>query len=289
MLHEFSVEVSLKEIEDIMEKLTAHHYSNLYYNQPIKSFIEPHGYGFVEQKEEAVDVHIYLECCENIEAEKEKIAAILEVPKNQIRYEYMEEKDWQQAFSTIELGNGWFIQPPTVEEEVNGQVITFEPPRAFGSGLHGTTQDCLRFILREDFTGKKVLDLGAGAGLLSIAAALKGAENVEAVDIEDVETEVLYNAGLNGVEDRIYVLQGDVLDPIFKLEATYDWIFVNIGGYELTMLRPFILEHLAQGSKLLVSGLVEWNANDVLGLYDTCNVIEVKQSEEWVTALLQKG
>ena len=139
----------------------------------------------------------------NIEQIKTEIAAILEKRLEDVDYQLLDVQDWQEPFPVIDLKNGWFIQPTLdTESIIEGKVIHFEPPRAFGSGLHQTTQDCLRMILRENLQGKRILDIGTGAGLLSIAAALVGAEEVVATDIEDVETEVLYNARLNKVQDR---------------------------------------------------------------------------------------
>ena len=83
------------------------------------------------------------------------------------------------------------------------QLITFFTPQgAFGTGLHETTQDILKFIVEEDFEGKSLLDLGTGSGILSIAAGVKGASKIVAVDIRDVEDEVLLNASLNELKYR---------------------------------------------------------------------------------------
>ncbi|WP_377917962.1 50S ribosomal protein L11 methyltransferase [Bacillus songklensis] len=194
MFNEFTISMSIEQIDEAIEKLNFHGYYNLYYDQPIEQFAEKNGYGFHELLDTDIDLKIFLEETDkepvDVEKAREEITSILKVKKEAIYYQFIETQDWQQPFPIINLQNGWYIKPTHTEEEMEGRAIHFEPPRAFGSGLHGTTQDCLRFILGEDLHGKKVLDIGAGAGLLSIAAALVGAEQVVAVDIEDVEAEV---------------------------------------------------------------------------------------------------
>ncbi|HWO95131.1 MAG TPA: 50S ribosomal protein L11 methyltransferase [Bacillus sp. (in: firmicutes)] len=294
MLHEFTISMPLEQVEEAIEKLNFHGYYNLYYDQPIEQFTEKNGYGFHELRDRDVDLKLFLEETdkESIDVEKarEEIASVVKVKKEEIYYQFIEMQDWQQPFPIINLQNGWYIKPTHTEEEIEGRVIQFEPPRAFGSGLHGTTQDCLRFILREDLHGKKVLDLGTGAGLLSIASALVGAERIVAVDIEDVEAEVLYNAGLNEVEKRISVMQGNVLDPTFEIEGVFDWILVNIAADEIKELQTFLDSHLVSNGHLLLSGMVEWNYKETLALYveKGYHVVQLVHADEWFTALVTK-
>ncbi|MGO4886231.1 50S ribosomal protein L11 methyltransferase [Anaerobacillus sp. MEB173] len=296
MLHEFTITVPLEEVDMAIEKLNFHDYYNLYYDQPIEPYTEENGYGFHEIHDTNVDLKVFLEEADkesiDVENVRGEIAVILEVKTEEISYQFIEAQEWQQPFPVIDLNNGWFIKPTQSEEDVdaNGNIIHFEPPRAFGSGLHGTTQDCLRMILRESMAEKRVLDLGTGAGLLSIAAALVGAEEVVAVDIEDVKDEVMYNARLNNVEKCISVIQGDVLSSSFNLDEKFDWIFANIAGNEIKKLRPFIDSHLASNGNLIVSGMVEWNYKESLAPYEEegYTVEEIVQSDEWLTAYVTK-
>jgi ribosomal protein L11 methyltransferase len=295
MLHEFMFSTSLKQVDEQMEKLTLHEFYNLYYDQPIEQFADDNGYGFQKVMDVDTDLKIFLEetgeAPVNPQKVKEEIASILKVKKEAIHYQFHETEEWQQPFPVIPLQNGWYIKPTHSKEEMEGRVIHFEPPRAFGSGLHGTTQDCLRFILGRDLYGKKVLDLGTGAGLLAIAAALAGAKQVVAVDIEDVEAEVLYNVELNKVENRVSVIQGDVLDPTFTVEGLFDWILVNIAANEIIALHPFLESHLVAEGKLLLSGMVEWNYQKTLAAYieQGFHLDEISRSDEWVTVLITKS
>lgn len=290
MLHEFTVQMSLQQVDEATEKLISYGYYNLYYDQPIEQFIEENGYGFHELMDSNIDLKIFLEDIKSFDMEKtkEEISAILAVPKDTVVYQLIETEEWQQPFPVIDLQNGWFLKPTSNEEEVDGKLIHFEPPSAFGSGLHVT--DCLRIILREDMSGKRVLDLGTGAGLLSVAAALVGARDVLAVDIEDVESEVLYNARLNKVENYITVVQGDVVQPSIEVQGVFDWILVNIVANEIKQLASFLDTHLAPNGMLLLSGMVDWNHQETLALFQekSYKTIQILQTEEWVTALVTK-
>jgi ribosomal protein L11 methyltransferase len=144
-------------------------------------------------------------------------------------------------------------------------------------------------ILKENLKGKRILDIGTGTGLLSIAAALVGADEVVATDMEVIETEVLYNARLNQVEDKIAVIQEDVFSPNFKIEGSFDWILMNITAHEIRDLLSFVDIHLVEKGKVLLSGMVEWNYQETLDLYKEkgYSVLDITKSDEWVTALIK--
>ncbi|MDU7964051.1 MAG: 50S ribosomal protein L11 methyltransferase, partial [Clostridium perfringens] len=139
------------------------------------------------------------------------------------------------------------------------------------------------------FEGKSLLDLGTGSGILSIAAGVKGASKIVAVDIRDVEDEVLLNASLNELEN-IEVVVGNILDEEYKLDEKFDWIFINIGGEETAMFMDFIEEHIEKTGKLLVSGLVEWSFDWVKEKVENkgFKLNQKFQTNEWCTAIFSK-
>lgn len=294
MLHEFTITMTLTDVEEAIEKLNLNGFYNLYYDQPIEQFPEENGYGFIEVQNNPIQLKVILEDGHDVAIAQSKleIASILDVQVEEVHYQWLEMQNWQQPFPVIDLKNGWYIHPTHSDEEIEeGKVIHFEPPRAFGSGLHQTTQDCLRMILRENLQGKRILDIGTGAGLLSMAAALSGAEQVVAVDIEDVETEVMYNARINKVEKVITVIQGDALRSDFSITGLFDWIFISIAANEIKDLQAFVDTHHIEKGKLILSGMVEWNYKEALALYEQkgYSVLEISQTDEWVTALVTKG
>ena len=295
MLHEYTISMLQSSIDGAIEKLNMHGYYNSYYDQPIEQYASDNGYGVEEIKDGAVELKVIVEeeaVPVETEKERESIAAILAIDKKEVRYQLLDTIEWQEPFPIIDLHNGWFIKPVQEEQIPDGRIIHFEPPRAFGSGLHGTTQDCLRLILSKEMKGMKILDIGTGSGLLSIAAALSGAQEIHAIDIEDVREEVLYNARLNGVAERIEVIREDALNPEFvEADGPFDWIFVNISAIEIKQLFNFVHRHLMNRGRLILSGMVTWNYEDALTVYQEhgYQIEEVHQTDEWVTAYLIKN
>lgn len=294
MLHEYTISMQQSAIDEAIEKLNMHGYYNSYYDQPIEQYASDNGYTVEEIESGIVELKVIVEedtVPVDIERERESIASILAVAKKDVRYQLLDTVEWQEPFPIIDLQNGWFIKPVLEEQMPSGRIIHFEPPRAFGSGLHGTTQDCLRLILGEEMSGMRVLDIGTGAGLLSIAAGLSGAAKIQAVDIEDVREEVLYNARLNGVDERIEIICADALSPEFEIAGTFDWIFINIAANEIKQLSNFVHRHLVDGGRLILSGMVTWNYEDALNVYQEqgYQFKEIHQTDEWVTAYLIKN
>lgn len=162
------------------------------------------------------------------------------------------------SIPAIEINDEWILASPEEEVEEGKKKINFISQGAFGTGLHETTQDLLRVILEKDFTNKRVLDIGTGSGILSLATAIKNASEVVAVDIRDVKDEVELNASLNNIS-TIKTLVGDALSGEITIEGDFDWIYINIGGEETEMFMPLITKHLKKDGELLVSGLVQWS------------------------------
>lgn len=293
MLHQFTLEVPYADVEHIIGKLNEADVFHIYYESPIELTTYEYGYDYREREEEKIALHIYAEedpALSLPEAYFSLLEKVLHVKRAEIHYELLQMDDWQQPFEDIDLGNGWVIGLPesSFAGHEKDKKILFDPQGAFGTGLHGTTQDCLRMILDRDFTGLRVADLGAGSGILSLAAALKGATHVLAVDLEPVEREILYNASLNQL-DQIQVLQMDLLHSDSSLPTDVDWIFLNIGGEEThgILERNKLLERFA--GHYLLSGLVEWSFDQVVEpLLARHYVVEEKrQSAEWITVILK--
>src|SRR5690606_22509677 len=134
-MHKFIVTIPGEKIEETVEKLTIYEYYQLAYEQPSDQFVEPNGYGFKEVQAN-VELSIFVESHFHKDDILQELTSIL---NRSIEYEQVQNEDWQQPFPTIDLKNGWFIQSPNNDDMLNGKVIYFEPPRAFGSGLHHTT------------------------------------------------------------------------------------------------------------------------------------------------------
>lgn len=276
-------------LDSSIEKLQMVDIYNVYYEAPIVVTTYDYGYDFYENTEETVLLKICLECNEEEFSYYTKLIKDTLDINDSLSAEKADEASWQIPFEVVDLNNGWIICPPSFEENNTNKII-FESQGAFGTGLHETTQDCLRFILELDFSQRSVLDIGAGSGILSIAAAIKNAEVVIALDIRDISEEVTLNASLNNLTN-LKTMVGNALDKDFYLDKSFDDIFINIGGEEILSMLNFINSVMKPTGKLLVSGLVEWSHKRVCHEIEMLGYSIVKKviTNEWVTVLMSKN
>lgn len=277
-------------INETIEKLEILGVSSTYYDVPYEVTVDDNGYGYFEKEDKEIDLHVYFYDEDRSEAESlvDKIKDEFEIEET-LELVEVSEDNWQQSFEPIDLNNGWIIAEKDYSPNSLNK-INFESQGSFGTGLHETTQDLLRYILDRDFQGESVLDLGAGSGILSLAASIKNADRVVALDIRDVTEEVLYNASLNNV-DNIEVVISDVTSKTFGVSGKFDAVFINIGGEETLASMDFIDEVLKPNGVLFVSGMVEWSSEKVLDIVKSYGYTLNKSTKtnEWVTAVLTKN
>jgi ribosomal protein L11 methyltransferase len=193
---------------------------------------------------------------------------------------------WRQYFPVLHIGQRLVIRPPWLEYRPRPDelVIELEPGMAFGTGLHPTTQMCLMALEKLLRPGARVLDLGAGSGILSIAAARLGASCVLGLDVDPTAASVARaNVAANAVADRVRVEQGslDHLDA-----QRWDVIMVNIlASTIVNLLNQGLAEYLAPGGALVAAGIVEEQAPKVLRVLGSCglSLSDRLQEKDWVT------
>ena len=139
------------------------------------------------------------------------------------------EQIWKTHFSILPILDKLVIKPvwQELDDKDDRIVINLDPGMAFGTGHHPTTRMCLEELSRQELTGKSILDIGAGSGILSIAAIKLGALSCIGIDIdENAIDSALNNIEMNGVSENITLQTGvlDDLDSTFK----YDVIVANI-------------------------------------------------------------
>lgn len=293
MLHQFTINVPYKEIDSIVEILYREDIVNFYYEAPIETVVFQNGYTYEENQEAIVELHIYGEVDETKDVQEfhyQLIENHLKIPREQICYEFIDENKWTADFQDIDLGNDWIIAYPDFQNEYHGKhILKFDPQAAFGTGLHGTTQDCLRIILEQNYSDKTVLDLGTGSGILTIGAALKNAKEVTAIDIEPVEREIIFNATLNKVISSINIIEEDILSGDFIIEGKFDWIFINIGADEaLGIIKKHQL--FDKSKNFIISGVVDWHEKEITQSFASQGFMIKNrlQTDEWVTFYFEK-
>ncbi|MBS6599876.1 MAG: 50S ribosomal protein L11 methyltransferase [Clostridium sp.] len=278
-------EMPLKEVDSKIELLQINDIFNTFYESPLEITTDENGYGYIEKEDDIVNLKIAFDGEENeLPNFTKKVTEIMnEKPLNVYEENYTYDNF---SIPAIEINDEWILASPEEEVEEGKKKINFISQGAFGTGLHETTQDLLRVILEKDFTNKRVLDIGTGSGILSLATAIKNASEVVAVDIRDVKDEVELNASLNNIS-TIKTLVGDALSGEITIEGDFDWIYINIGGEETEMFMPLITKHLKKDGELLVSGLVQWSFDKVKNMVESYGfkIIEKHETNEWCTAI----
>ncbi len=225
---------------------------------------------------------------------------------SQITTRRLAEEDWANAwkehYHVAHLGKRTVIKPSWREyEPAPGEVVVeLDPGMAFGTGLHPTTRTCLLALEDALRPGDRVLDVGSGSGILSLAALKLGAASVLGLDVSPVAVEATRaNARANGVEDRIDVrlatLEGAAGEPYFPLPpgvtilgaevGAFDVVLANIIARVIAQLAPALVRAVRPGGTLIASGILAERRHEAeeplraAGLQDIHDVVE----GDWVT------
>lgn len=201
------------------------------------------------------------------------------------------ERDWTRAwmdrFQPMRFGNSIWICPTHIEPDPDWPVVVrLDPGLAFGSGTHPTTALCLEWLDGLDLQGRRVIDYGAGSGILAVAAALKGAGPVEAVDYDPQALLASEdNAQRNGVTDRVRAMLPVDLGP--EPAAV---VVANILAGPLIELAGDISARVAPGGVLALSGILAEQADVVLQAYAArLEFNGQRQREEWMLLEFQRS
>lgn len=194
------------------------------------------------------------------------------------------EQDWvrltQSQFTPVDITPTFWIVPTWHEPPAEARiVIRLDPGLAFGTGTHPTTRMCLRWLARQGEAGQslgRVLDYGCGSGILAIGAAKHGALDIDAVDIDDaaVESTVL-NAQANNV-----TLKAGLPDAA---SGQYQTVLANILATPLKVLAPLLWSRVAPGGALVLSGILEQQAEELkLAYAPYCKLTVSDQEDGWI-------
>lgn len=195
--------------------------------------------------------------------------------------------DAWRAYAEEVYVNGLVVAPAWRDVPVTeSTVIRIDPGACFGSGSHPSTRLLLGRVAAEPPTGARVADVGAGSGILAVAAAVLGAASVQAVDIDPFSAAiVLGNASRNGVAPAVRAWTGSAED----LETPVDLALVNVTAAVQVALAPDLLAAVAPGGRILLAGMLPGQWRHVAGAYPLCEVVHVHELDGWVGAELRVG
>lgn len=208
-------------------------------------------------------------------------------PGTAIRVSAIEDRDWVRAGLTgltriHSGGNLWIVPsweaPPEVE---GGVVVHLDPGLAFGTGSHPTTAMCLAALADAPPRGQRVLDYGCGSGILAIAALKLGAAYALGVDID---RQALLATRDNAARNDIEVRRLDTVPPEAEpAQAGFDLVLANILAGPLVGLAPTLARAARPGARLLLAGLLDWQAEEVMAAYrDDFDIDIGAERDGWV-------
>ena len=219
---------------------------------------------------------------------------------NCFEWNLIEQEDWISSWKKYwgpELvGDNLLVLPCWLElpeEYKNKKVIKIDPGAAFGTGSHPTTSLCLEELEKISLSSKKILDIGSGSGILSIAAKCFGANEIYALDndylaINSTESNFRLNFGnLNNLET--YLGSFDDLVSKYTLK-NFDFILCNILAEVIKGIIPDIRNCLKIDGEVILSGILNSQKDEIIKLLNASNlrINDVSSKKDWVCITAQK-
>ena len=222
--------------------------------------------------------------------------------KNQFfQWRIIKEEDWltswKKFWSPELVGNNFLILPCWInlnEKFKNKQILKIDPGAAFGTGSHPSTYLCLERMESMLLSEKKVLDIGCGSGILSIAAKLLGAKEVCAVDNDYLAiNSTNSNFQLNfGNLKKLNTYLGSFNEVIFKNQLkNFDFVLCNILAEVIKEMIPNIYKCLRNDGEVVFSGILNSQKNEIINLLTQNNLklLDVSSRKDWVCISAQKA
>jgi ribosomal protein L11 methyltransferase len=221
------------------------------------------------------------------------------------RLQFVGKSDWAESwkahFHPVRVGQHFVIKPswrdytPTADDIV----IEIDPGLAFGSGLHPTTQLCLKILEEMPLHGQTLFDVGTGSGILALAALKLGAVSVRAVDVDDVAVRVacenferngypLSNPSpLEGEETQLEVAVGSATDTSGR---QWDIVVANILANTIIELLPDLKAALAPSGQLILSGIIAEQEASVTAAatVQDLHLVDRRIEEDWVALVVKR-
>ena len=239
----------------------------------------------------------------NVRKELEDMRAFLDVGECTIEESETEDVDWvnnwKQYFHQFYIDDilvipSWANVKP---EDSDKMVIHIDPGTAFGTGMHETTQLCIRALKKYVTSETEILDVGCGSGILGMLALKFGAKHSLGTDLDPCAIDATHeNMEVNGIrKDQYEVMIGNIIDDKAVQDAVgyekYDIVAANILADVLVPLTPVIIHQMKPGAVYITSGIIEDKENVVVEAVKAAGleVLEVNHQGEWVSVVARKN
>lgn len=219
----------------------------------------------------------------------------INIGANEVTISEVNEEEWATAwkkyYHPVKISQRFTIVPtwetyhPVSSDEL---IIELDPGMAFGTGTHPTTVMSLQALEKTVKKGQRVVDIGTGSGVLAIGAALLGAKSVHALDLDDIAVKAAgMNVKLNGVEDRVTVAGGNLVDTI---DEPGDVVVANILAEIIISFTDDAFQVVKPGGHYITSGIISAKKNDVREALEGSGFVieDIMMMEDWVTIISKK-
>ena len=238
-----------------------------------------------------------------VRRELEELRAFIDIGEGSIEESQTEDVDWvnnwkkyfhQFYVDDVLIIPSWEEVKPEDEDKM---IIHIDPGTAFGTGMHETTQLCIRAIRKYVTEGAEVLDVGCGSGILGMLALKFGAGHSLGTDLDPCAIDATHeNMEVNGIrKDQYEVMIGNIIDYTTVQDAVgyekYDIVAANILAEVLVPLTPVILHQLKPGGIYITSGIIDDKETKVVETVKAAGleVLEVNHQGEWVSVVARKA
>lgn len=239
----------------------------------------------------------------NVRQELEEMSEFMDLGECSIEESETEDVDWvnnwKQYFHQFYVDDiliipSWEEVKPEDEDKM---VIHIDPGTAFGTGMHETTQLCIRQIRKHVTPDTEILDVGCGSGILGMLALKFGAKHSVGTDLDPCAIDATYeNMEVNGIsKDQYEVMIGNIIDDKAVQDKVgyecYDIVVANILADVLVALTPVIVNQLKKGGIYITSGIIDDKEETVVEAVKKAGleVLEVTYQGEWVSVTARKN
>ncbi len=239
---------------------------------------------------------------ESVEEELKELRGFMDIGEGSVAVEETEDIDWinnwKQYFHQFTIDDVLVIPSweEAAPEDQDKMILHIDPGTAFGTGMHDTTQLCIRALRKYITPETRLLDVGTGSGILAILSIMFGAKSAVGTDLDPCAIEaVRENKEANGIADEVFkLIIGNIITEREIQEQVgtecYDIVAANILAEVLVPLTPVIVNHLKKGGIYITSGIIDDKEQTVVDAVKAAGleVLEVNHQGEWVGVVARK-